>query len=728
VSVLVGVLVLGLVVVLGRLLEAERRSRRLEARIHGLESRLERIELRLSPPGVDEEPSGSVTPIGPIEVVATSQPHAAEPIPVAPVPSPPPQGVTVHLADDARPGLEELIGGRWLLFAGIAAIILGISYFVKFAFDNGWISEPLRVTAGVVTGALLIGGGIGFRVRGVPLFGQALAGAGIVVLYVSFYAALHFYALIPRGAAFALMVMVTAGGAWLADRERSQPLAALALVAGFATPLLVGGDRSVQVVLFTYIAILIAGTAVIARRHAWPLLGAASYLCTFLLVLSWFFSSYEPRDWLRTELFLTVYMLLFGYLLLVLLRAPGGPRSLLAATVLTTAPLVYHLASIVLLNPHPAAWLVYVITTTVVVLLASRRSDATWARLTVLLLVGVPMLSWLSWLPYSGWYAASLVTVLAVYVMHLAAHWLSAGTEERLSLLEIVYSQVNGLLLPLTLYFFIDRHFAAWDARVIAALAAWNAGLAIAARSRAGQLTLLFVALAATLAASALVLAFDGPAVAFGWAAEGVLVGWLARHEKSRTLALGSAALIVLGSLLLLNLLSQPLATGETPVFNARALATALVIAMLAWLAWLVRDDHRADVAAARSATILLANVLALAVLSADLHAYFAQRGLDASLEEEPRRVADVARAEQVALSVTWALYAVALVFAGIRRRFAPARYLAILLFGVVVGKVLFVDIAGLDRLYRMLSVLGVGVLLLVASYLYQRSASDRTA
>ena len=77
-------------------------------------------------------------------------------------------------------------------------------------------------------------------------------------------------------------------------------------------------------------------------------------------------------------------------------------------------------------------------------------------------------------------------------------------------------------------------------------------------------------------------------------------------------------------------------------------------------------------------------------------------------------------------MSVTWALYAVGLVFAGIRRRFAPARYFAILLFGIVVLKVLAVDIAGLDRLYRMLSVLAVGVLLLIASYLYQRTASDR--
>jgi uncharacterized membrane protein len=112
-------------------------------------------------------------------------------------------------------------------------------------------------------------------------------------------------------------------------------------------------------------------------------------------------------------------------------------------------------------------------------------------------------------------------------------------------------------------------------------------------------------------------------------------------------------------------------------------------------------------------------------LLSAEIHAFFAQRAFGASAEGELRAAGDAGLMEQVTLSVTWALYAVVLVFVGIRRRFAPARYLAIALFAVVVVKVLYVDIAGLDRLYRMLSVLGVGILLLVASYLYQRRAAD---
>jgi uncharacterized membrane protein len=38
---------------------------------------------------------------------------------------------------------------------------------------------------------------------------------------------------------------------------------------------------------------------------------------------------------------------------------------------------------------------------------------------------------------------------------------------------------------------------------------------------------------------------------------------------------------------------------------------------------------------------------------------------------------------------------------------------------------VFFVDLAQLDRVYRVLSVIGLGVLLIVASYLYQRFMAD---
>ena len=72
-------------------------------------------------------------------------------------------------------------------------------------------------------------------------------------------------------------------------------------------------------------------------------------------------------------------------------------------------------------------------------------------------------------------------------------------------------------------------------------------------------------------------------------------------------------------------------------------------------------------------------------------------------------------------LSVSWALYATVLIVAGMRKRYAPIRYFAIALFAVTIGKLFVVDLAELDRIYRITSIVGVGIALLVSSYLYQR-------
>ena len=127
-----------------------------------------------------------------------------------------------------------------------------------------------------------------------------------------------------------------------------------------------------------------------------------------------------------------------------------------------------------------------------------------------------------------------------------------------------------------------------------------------------------------------------------------------------------------------------------------------------------------------RHGLIVGANVLAIAWISAEIALVFGERAYASSAAGLPAGAARAELAQQVALSVAWALYAVGLVAAGFRRGYAPARYLAIALFGLTILKVLTKDIAELDRVYRMLSVLGLGALLVAASYLYQRMATSR--
>jgi uncharacterized membrane protein len=79
-------------------------------------------------------------------------------------------------------------------------------------------------------------------------------------------------------------------------------------------------------------------------------------------------------------------------------------------------------------------------------------------------------------------------------------------------------------------------------------------------------------------------------------------------------------------------------------------------------------------------------------------------------------------------LSLTWAVYATVLVIVGLMRRYVPIRYFAMAVFAVTIVKVFAVDLSELDRIYRVLSIIGLGITLLVTSYLYQKLSSESEA
>lgn len=71
--------------------------------------------------------------------------------------------------------------------------------------------------------------------------------------------------------------------------------------------------------------------------------------------------------------------------------------------------------------------------------------------------------------------------------------------------------------------------------------------------------------------------------------------------------------------------------------------------------------------------------------------------------------------------SVWWAVYASALLVVGFAARRSPLRFMALAMFAVTLAKVLIVDLARIDLIYRVASFLALGGLLVAASLLYQR-------
>ena len=615
--------------------------------------------------------------------------------------------------------LETRIGTRWMLYAGVATLVVGVGLFIRYAFVNQWITEPMRVGTGVLAGGLLIVSGRRFAARGHARFGTTLAGGGVAAWYLAAYAALNLYGLVDAATGFAMLVAVTAFAAFQADRLRAQPLAMIAVVGGFATPFLVGRGADTQMVLFTYVALLVAAVVYLAHRRDWPALTLASFLLTGLTVSVWYLRFYEPGAWLRTELFLTLYAALF---LGVLYRSRESTRPYAGATrwALASTPLWYHAASLSILGDHWLAFLVYLIALTGAGVAIAARAGAMWARLGLWALVAWPLLDWTGADQDGSWLAPALVTWVAVASLHAAAQVeLLRRTGGPLHAADVVLVPVNGLGLAFGLQALLDPYFPAATGLVTALLAvAWWAVAAGVRRIDPGAAMHVLV-LAAALAVAAIGLQLDGAWGVLACAAQAGGLAWVGIRERRAWIRAAGAGLLGVAALLAMTAQAAPVPAVHAVILNRRALLGLFVVGVLALVAWLHRREgdrdlpHREPVLAA---AVVGANALLLFTLSMEIRAFWELRqGIAANAE----------LAMQMMLSATWAAYAAALTAAGIRRRYAPVRYLALVIFGATVLKVFLVDFSQLDSVYRIASSVVLGLLLLAASYLYQRQGNQ---
>lgn len=239
--------------------------------------------------------------------------------------APPPAGVSLQaepvtgtsrisrmLRPRTREEWEALIGGKLLNRLGALALIFGVGFFLKYAFDNDWLNETARVILGGAAGLLLIGGGHRFHLRHMGVFAQGLTGAGAAVLYLSIYAAYDFYQLIPQPIAFLLMALVTAAALVLSLRYDARAIALLGWAGGFLTPFLLVTAEPNTLGLFVYVTLLDAGLiALLLKRRNWRLLEPLGIAATYGTYLAWSFRAGLPEGFETALVFLILWWAMF---------------------------------------------------------------------------------------------------------------------------------------------------------------------------------------------------------------------------------------------------------------------------------------------------------------------------------------------------------------------------------------------------------------------------------
>src|SRR5262249_37778676 len=136
----------------------------------------------------------------------------------------------------AEGALESKIGGQWLNRIGIVAVLIGVSYFLKYAFDNEWVGPAGRVLIGILSGMAVVFWSEHVRLSGYAIFSYSLKAIGIGVLYLSLWASNQLYNLIPNPLAFLAMAAVTSATVALALWQDAEIIAAFAAFGAFLTP------------------------------------------------------------------------------------------------------------------------------------------------------------------------------------------------------------------------------------------------------------------------------------------------------------------------------------------------------------------------------------------------------------------------------------------------------------------------------------------------------------
>jgi uncharacterized membrane protein len=346
-----------------------------------------------------------------------------------------------------------------------------------------------------------------------------------------------------------------------------------------------------------------------------------------------------------------------------------------------------------------------------------------WAWLPPLAFVWTQIYYW-GW--FSEFYRADElgITLLFATIFFIAFSALPAirtRAEGKLSDVEIALVPANALVYLGALYKILwpDHRWAITFA-VLALAAAHLAVLRALPEPRKDEpptLSLLFSGIALTYATLAIPLRLDHEWLTIALAIEGALLIWSGFRARLRYLRAAGFILFAVTAVRLLMLD----ATTTTFIFNSRLGAYAAVVACFASACFFARDagDNLLDAEKVPFAALAVAaNSYALLALSLEVwDALGRTQGL----------LRDHVLAQTLGLSILWTLYATALIIVGLARKSALLRWQALALFGLVVTKVFFFDLSFLERFYRILSFLVLGLLLLLVSFLYQRKLGVRT-
>ena len=368
--------------------------------------------------------------------------------------------------------------GNWLGVVGVICFVLAAAFIIKLSIESGWLTPERQIGLAVLFGLALIGGGFALM-RSDSEYASLLPGAGIIVLYLTVFAAHRLYSLITFEAAISMASIVSGLCIWLYTQIREDMYPITAAVGSYCAPLIIslgsestfsiyyfllcslsfsvisiwvqsriltlvsaylaifmtaaigiglGQDKLIAGMLVLHFLIFSAGTYLYTRQNQKPLTEAESG--SFLPVLLFFYAmEYMFIDRLRPGLApwlsLGFAAFLFGLYLAARKKFPEGSLGSQPMVLSFITVVCFHSFYLELLPADARPWLFVAIALVLAVPgvnLAARKSNSAY-RIPALGLLAVLVIEYLSMVSHllggsdMSWLAVSLVSVGSLWVL-----------------------------------------------------------------------------------------------------------------------------------------------------------------------------------------------------------------------------------------------------------------------------------------------------------------------
>ncbi len=219
-----------------------------------------------------------------------------------------------NVAEPTTTDFEDLLGRNLLGKVGIGVLVLGIGFFVRYAIDQGWLNETIRMVLGILAGLLLVGLAQ-FKFKDYRTYSSLLMGGGFAAIFLSVGLGYHEYQILSKSATAAILAITTIMVYSLSAINDRIEMSITAFVGGFALPFIASDGSGSVSLLFTYYLILNGGTLALALQKNWTILlniSAFFVWVSFSLVLTQQPDSIEPNRYILVMFSLLYFFIFFA--------------------------------------------------------------------------------------------------------------------------------------------------------------------------------------------------------------------------------------------------------------------------------------------------------------------------------------------------------------------------------------------------------------------------------